>query len=123
MYGSQPTTVRAKNTKRCRDVNVEHRLPLFVAVVVQRAVPDVARVVYDDVESTALFHRRGDQPVGQRRIGEVASERDAADLLCGRVEFIGIDVVHEHERAFACEFTSGSAPNAAGSASNERGSS
>jgi len=34
-----------------------------------------------------------------------------------------IDVVHEHERAFACEFTSGSAPDPTGGTRNERGSS
>ena len=45
----QPSTERTQYPKMGADVDVQHGIPLFVRHVVNRAMPDVARVVHDDI--------------------------------------------------------------------------
>jgi hypothetical protein len=54
-----------KKPKRPRRVHVDHRVPLLVGVVGDARVPDVARIVDDDVEIAETLDAGGDSAIAE----------------------------------------------------------
>jgi len=78
-------------------VDVEHRLELLVAHLVDRSVPCVARVVDDDVDLSEVVNGLLNELIGDVGLGEVAGEhrRLALDLLSRLLGDVAIEVVDE----------------------------
>jgi hypothetical protein len=92
---------RAQDAERDDRVDVEHRLELLVAHLVDRAVPRVARVVDHDVELAELVDRLLDQLVADAFLGQVAAEDRglALDLAGGLLGDVAVQVVDQDARA------------------------
>ncbi len=62
----------AQDPERRHQVNVEHRLKLLVARLLNDVVPGVAGVVDDNVQASEGLDSLGDETLRQRRVGKVA---------------------------------------------------
>ena len=61
-----------------REVDLDHRIPLFVGVLRGGVTPDDAGVVHQDVDAAERRQRVGNQPIGSGAIGEVGGEERRA---------------------------------------------
>src|SRR5262245_54220036 len=95
-------------------MNVQHRVPLLVRVVCDARVPDVARVVDEDVEVTEALEAASDRVIAELLLGHVSRERLAGSsepgdvgseaLQAASIQIVGEDTAPfrgqlEHERA------------------------
>ena len=106
-------------------MHVHDRLELLVGHLLDDAVPGVAGVVDDDVETTEAVERRGHEAVAEVRRGDIARAHrrfatSRANLLsdfeCGRL----VEIVHDDARAFARQLQRDRAADAAARAGDDR---
>jgi hypothetical protein len=97
-------------------VDIQHRLELLVGHLVRHAVPGVAGVVDDDVDLAELVDGLLHQRVRHALLGEVASEDRglAADLGCGLLGDVAVQVVDQDPGALLGEQLCGGAADAPG---------
>src|SRR6516225_10437014 len=86
-------------------MDVQHRVPLLVAMVPDARVPDVARVVDENVEVAEALEAGGDGAIAEILRGHVTRERLASAAEFGDVgreplQAIGIEIVGEHAASF-----------------------
>ena len=73
-----------------------------------RAVPDKARIVDQDMYVAERLQRRADEPLGKIGLGDVARHGDRPDALGfgarnRLARGVGIEIVDDEVRAFGCE--------------------
>ncbi|TLD47114.1 MAG: hypothetical protein FAZ92_00606 [Accumulibacter sp.] len=106
-------------------MDVEHRLPLLVAHLLDDVVPGVTGVVDDDVEAAELAERRLHEALGEIGGGDAADagdrlaagRDDVADGLCRRC---GVDIIDHHMRALRRQLERHRATDAAAGAADDR---
>ena len=115
----------AQNAERRGGVDVDHRIPLRVAHVVDRAVPDIAGIVHDDVEIAERLKRRSDRLVAEIGRGDIADERHGAaalrrDRRHGLGGRIGVEVADHHLGAASRELARDRGADAAARPGHQR---
>ena len=103
-------------------VDVEHRLELLVAHLVDRPIPGVAGVVDHDVDLPERVDRLLDELVGNATLRQVARERDrlTADLVRRLLGDVAVEVVDQDLRALLGEQLGRGATDAARRAGDDR---
>ncbi|MNT61961.1 hypothetical protein D3C72_1996420 [compost metagenome] len=98
----------AQDAERRGQVAVQDGVPLLVAHLLHHVVPGEAGVVDDDVDALEIAHRRVDEAVGKVRCGHVAHAGHGFDAHClqfldGLLRRLGVQVIDDQARAFACQ--------------------
>ncbi len=121
---AEKTRRGAEDPKRRNGVDIEHRLELLVAGLVDAAVPHIARVVDQNVDTTESIEHVGDDAIAVVRLADVAGEdRRAAplglDLGGDPPSRIFVDVGNHDGRSRGGEFASEGGSDAPPSAGDE----
>ncbi|MOA28284.1 hypothetical protein D3C78_1492130 [compost metagenome] len=107
----------SQNAKRCSDVAIDDRVPLFVGVSLNPVAPGVTGVVDNDVDTVKGVDRSVHEALGKALGGDAADAGngfatrgvDLRDHLFGR---FGIKVVNDNSRTVRRQFQSNAATDA-----------
>ena len=110
--------------ERHDEMDVEHGLELLVGGLLDDAVPAVAGIVDDDVESAEAIESGGDEGVGERGFGEIAGDGGNLPAAAGeRPLRLGqgrlFQIVQQHRRARVRELGRDGAADAAAGAGDQ----
>ena len=96
-------TGRAQNPKRRGGMHIQHGLPLFIRVALDRSVPDIAGVVHNDVQSTQTIQGGIDDTLAKIRRRHIAVAGDGAatrrrDQINGFRSRLVVQIIDHHRR-------------------------
>jgi hypothetical protein len=107
--GAQRIGSGTQNPERRLNVNVDHRLELFVGRSGDGRIPEIARIVDNDIEPAKPLDRRLNETLRKIRCGNVAVYRNGI-ATCGddarrhRVTGLVVKVVYHDPGTLAGEF-------------------
>src|SRR5271170_4057706 len=110
------------------EVDILDRIPLLVADLVQRSIPDVTGVVHENMDISKLPERGLNEAAGKvvARHAAGIGDRHAALFFNGArrsLGFRGIEIIDQNARPFRCKFPRDASSDAAAGAGHERNSS
>ncbi len=116
---------RSQDAKRCRQMNVDHRVPLLVGHLLDHVIPGITSVVDDDIQTMESGRAGFDEALGKVSCGNAAGTRDrfaprCLDLVHDRLRPLRIEVVNDNACPFRRELECNRTADALTGTSDER---